>query len=138
VPASEGRLPRRQSPPLPPSVLYSPAECVIIQALSQNVAAGRAVNNPSVNVRFPTGDSDADKRERIQASLVTLQNLQGPGIGCPAASTTLLVRFRSFEDVMDVDLFFDVLGSAEAFGCLIVQRAVRVMLFSTFFFSRQL
>ncbi|KAF8644406.1 hypothetical protein AX16_008467 [Volvariella volvacea WC 439] len=61
-----------------------------IQSLTANVAAGFAVNNPSVRVTFPTDDSNASKAARIQASLVTLQNLQGPGRGCPAASTTLL------------------------------------------------
>jgi hypothetical protein len=57
------------------------------------VAAGHAVNNPSVAVTFPTDDSNASKAARIQASLVTLQNLKGPGVGCPAASTTLRVSF---------------------------------------------
>jgi hypothetical protein len=61
--------------------------------LNQNVAAGHAVNNPSVVVTFPTDESNASKSARIQASLVTLQNLKGPGVGCPAASTTLLVSF---------------------------------------------
>lgn len=63
----------------------------IIQSLNQNVAAGHAVNNPSVLVSFPTDDSNASKITRIQAVLTTLQNLRGPGVGCPAASTTLLV-----------------------------------------------
>jgi hypothetical protein len=57
------------------------------------VAAGHAVNNPSVAVTFPTDDSNASKAARNQASLVTLQNLNGPGVGCPAASTTLRVSF---------------------------------------------
>lgn len=49
------------------------------------------MNNPSAPVSFPTDDSNASKAARIQAVLVTLQNLNGPGVGCPAASTTLLV-----------------------------------------------
>ena len=63
----------------------------IDQALSANVAEGRAVNNTGVAVSFPLDDSNQSKAERIRASLVTLQNLRGPGVGCPAASTTLLV-----------------------------------------------
>jgi hypothetical protein len=61
-----------------------------LQALEANVAAGQAVNNPSVPINFPLGDSREDQNARITASLITLQNLNGPGVGCPAASTTLL------------------------------------------------
>jgi len=63
---------------------------VNLQALEANVAAGQAVNNPSVTITFPLGDSSEDQNARITASLITLQNLNGPGVGCPAASTTLL------------------------------------------------
>ncbi|PFH54045.1 hypothetical protein AMATHDRAFT_136380 [Amanita thiersii Skay4041] len=78
-------------------VVKIPCSCppdrdTFIKALSENVAQGRAINNPSVSVTFPTDDSNASKAARIQASLITLQNLNGPGVGCPAASTTLLVR----------------------------------------------
>jgi hypothetical protein len=58
------------------------------QDLNANVAAGHAVNNPSIAVSFPTDDSKASQLARIDAALVTLQNLNGPGVGCPAASTT--------------------------------------------------
>ncbi|KAH9889902.1 hypothetical protein C8Q73DRAFT_747653 [Cubamyces lactineus] len=58
-----------------------------IASLNANVAAGRAVNNPSVGVSFPTGSSKADQQARIVALLVTLQNIHGPGVGCPAVST---------------------------------------------------
>jgi len=68
-----------------------------IQALSQNVAAGHAVKNPSVQVSFPTDNSNASKAARIQAALVTLQNLNGPGVGCPAASTTLLAQLKAVQ-----------------------------------------
>ncbi|KAG6879337.1 hypothetical protein C0992_003471 [Termitomyces sp. T32_za158] len=61
------------------------------KSLNANVAAGHVVNNPSVQLTFPTDDSNASKAARINAALVTLQNLNGPGVGCPAASTTLLV-----------------------------------------------
>ncbi|KAF8631059.1 hypothetical protein AX15_002665 [Amanita polypyramis BW_CC] len=68
-----------------------------IQALSENVAAGRAVNNPTIPVTFPADGSNASKVARIQASLVTLQNLRGPGVGCPAASTTLLQQLLAIQ-----------------------------------------
>ena len=64
---------------------------VVFQALNQNVAAGHAVNNPSIAVAFPTGSDNNSKAQRIQAALITLQNLHGPGQGCPASSTTLSV-----------------------------------------------
>jgi len=72
-----------------------PPRDVFITALTANVAAGRAINNPSIAVKFPTGNSNADKAERIRASLVTLQNLKGPGVGCPASSTTLSAQLRA-------------------------------------------
>lgn len=59
-----------------------------MQALNANVAAGHAVKNPAAKVAFPTGTSRADERARVGALLVTLQNMQGPGVGCPVASTT--------------------------------------------------
>jgi len=62
------------------------------QSLNANVNAGHATNNPSIPVTFPTGQDNASKVARIQASLVTLQNLNGPGVGCPAASTTLVAQ----------------------------------------------
>lgn len=74
-----------------------PDRNAFIQSLSANVAAGHAVNNPSVAVSFPTGDSNGDKAARIQASLVTLQNLNGPGKGCPASSTTLLAQLKAVQ-----------------------------------------
>ena len=58
-----------------------------MQKLNANVAAGHATNNPSVAVSFPTGSSKAYQQARIGALLVTLQNLNGPGVGCPAVST---------------------------------------------------
>jgi hypothetical protein len=83
-------------------VVKVPCSCppdrdTFIQSLSANVAAGHAVNNPTVVVSFPTDDSNASKAARIQASLVTLQNLNGPGKGCPAASTTLLAQLKAVQ-----------------------------------------
>jgi hypothetical protein len=57
--------------------------------LIENVQAGIAVNNPSVKISFPTGDSKQDKSARINAAAITLQNLNGAGKGCPFASTKL-------------------------------------------------
>jgi hypothetical protein len=74
---------------------------VYIAALTANVDAGEAVHNPSVKVSFPTGNSKADKLARVTAAVITLQNLNGPGKGCPVESTTLLVRDHNgfmFED----------------------------------------
>lgn len=47
------------------------------------------MHNPDVKVDFPLDDSVASKKARIIASLITIQNLKGPGVGCPAVSTTL-------------------------------------------------
>lgn len=74
-----------------------PSQDVYIAALTTNVQAGKAVNNPSVAVTFPTGSSDQDQAARINAALVSLQNLHGPGVGCPAASTTLLSQLKAVQ-----------------------------------------
>jgi len=78
-----------------------PDRNAFIESLNRNVDAGKAVNNPSVAVSFPTGDSKADKIARIQASLVTLQNLNGVGRGCPAASTTFVAQQKAIESGTD-------------------------------------
>ncbi|KAI0761557.1 hypothetical protein BD413DRAFT_240144 [Trametes elegans] len=64
-----------------------PDRAAFIASLNENVAAGHAVHNPTVAVSFPTGQSKADQQARIGALLVTLQNIDGPGKGCPAVST---------------------------------------------------
>ena len=57
---------------------YRGRALTVPKSLSANVAAGFAVNNPDVKIgAFPTGDSAEDQIARIQASLVTLQNLDG-------------------------------------------------------------
>lgn len=63
--------------------------------LNANVAAGHAVNNPSVALSFPTGSSASDAATRIEAAIITLQNLNGPGVGCPAASTTFSAQLAA-------------------------------------------
>jgi hypothetical protein len=61
----------------------------------KNVQAGIAVNNPSVKVEFPTDNSKESQSARITAALISLQNLNGSGKGCPAASTTLVARQKA-------------------------------------------
>lgn len=68
------------------------------KALNANVNAGHAINNPSVTVSFPTGNSKDDNLARINAALVTLQNLNGTGVGCPAASTTFLAQQKAIQN----------------------------------------
>ncbi|KAM5536859.1 hypothetical protein V8D89_009406 [Ganoderma adspersum] len=64
-----------------------PDRGAFIAALNANVAAGHMVNNPGIAAPFPTGESKADKQARIATLLSTLQNLHGPGVGCPAVAT---------------------------------------------------
>lgn len=69
-----------------------------MQSLNANVNAGKVVNNPSISVTFPTDDSKDSQLSRLQSAIVTLQNLHGPGIGCPAASTTFLAQQKAIQD----------------------------------------
>jgi len=66
-----------------------PDQATFNQRLVGDVNAGHVVNNPSVKVPFPLDDSVESQLARVDAALVTLQNLDGPGKGCPAGSTTL-------------------------------------------------
>jgi len=75
-----------------------PDQATYLAALSANAAAGHAVNNPTVLVSFPTDDSTASKIARVQAAIVAIQNLNGPGVGCPAASTTLSAQLSSLQN----------------------------------------
>ncbi|KAG8918413.1 hypothetical protein FRC00_012506 [Tulasnella sp. 408] len=68
-----------------------------ISQLQNNAVAGKAVNNPDVKVDFPLDDSVASKKARIIASLITIQNLRGPGVGCPAVSTTLSQQLEALD-----------------------------------------
>jgi len=56
--------------------------------LNANVAAGHVLNNPSVPISFPEDNSKGSQLARLNAATVTLQNLNGPGKGCPVVSTT--------------------------------------------------
>jgi len=85
------------------AVIKIPCSCPpdrnsFIQSLNDNVNAGHAVNNPSISVSFPTDDSKASKLARINAALVTLQNLRGPGAGCPASSTTFVAQQAAIQN----------------------------------------
>jgi hypothetical protein len=68
------------------------------QDLNENVAAGQVVNNPSVKLSFPEDDSKASQLARINAAIVTLQNLNGKGKGCQVASTTFLAQEAAIND----------------------------------------
>lgn len=57
--------------------------------------AGFAVKNPTVKVAFPTDNSTASQSARITAALITLQDLNGAGVGCPAVSTTLQAQQKA-------------------------------------------
>ncbi|KIJ24448.1 hypothetical protein M422DRAFT_194663, partial [Sphaerobolus stellatus SS14] len=65
-----------------------PDRTSFIQELNANVAARHVINNPTVGISFPTDNSTASQLARINAAAVTLQNLKGPGVGCPIVSTT--------------------------------------------------
>lgn len=56
------------------------------------------MNNSGIAVSFPTGDDKASKLARINAAIVTLQNFRGPGVGCPAASTTFSAQLKAIQD----------------------------------------
>jgi hypothetical protein len=73
-----------------------------IDSLNANVNAGHAVNNPSILVSFPSDDSKDSKLARINAAIVTLQNLRGPGVGCPASSTTFVAQRQAIEEGNDL------------------------------------
>ncbi|KAH9031217.1 hypothetical protein EDB85DRAFT_1891203 [Lactarius pseudohatsudake] len=65
-----------------------PDRQTFVQDLNKNVAAGHVINNPSVGISFPEDNSKGSQLARINAASVTLQNLNGPGKGCPIVSTT--------------------------------------------------
>ena len=65
--------------------------------MNANVAAGHAVNNPGIAVSFPSDNSQGSQLARINAALVTLQNLRGPGVGCPASATTFVAQQKAIQ-----------------------------------------
>lgn len=68
-----------------------------LQALNKNVAAGFVTTNPTVKLTFPADNSTASQLARLNAAAVTLQNLEGPGIGCPISSTTFSSQEKAIE-----------------------------------------
>ncbi|KAH9987106.1 hypothetical protein BJV77DRAFT_803861 [Russula vinacea] len=69
-----------------------PDQATFDQHLFADALAGHAVNNPTVKVTFPTDNTIASQLARVDTALVTLQNLNGPGKGYPAVSTTLTTQ----------------------------------------------
>ncbi|KAI0060380.1 hypothetical protein BV25DRAFT_1955567 [Artomyces pyxidatus] len=74
-----------------------PTQAVFDQHLVGDVEAGHAVNNPSVKVSYPVDNSVQSQLARINTALVTLQNLNGPGKGCPAVSSTLQAQQKALQ-----------------------------------------
>jgi len=67
------------------------------QKLDDNVVAGHILNNPSVSISFPTDNSKASQQARIHAAVVTLQNLNEPGKGCPDVSTMFSAQSKAID-----------------------------------------
>ncbi|KAF8516468.1 hypothetical protein BU17DRAFT_67474 [Hysterangium stoloniferum] len=74
-----------------------PDRATFLTAINRDIAAGHAVNNPSVKVSFPTDNSVASQQARITAASISLQNLHGPGQGCPIVSTTLRAQSKAID-----------------------------------------
>ncbi len=55
------------------------------------------MNNSGIPVSFPTDNNKPSKLARMNAAIVTLQNLRGPGAGCPAASTTFVAQLKAIQ-----------------------------------------
>ncbi|OAX43818.1 hypothetical protein K503DRAFT_43909 [Rhizopogon vinicolor AM-OR11-026] len=72
-----------------------PNSTFFLTALNRNVAAGFVTTNPTVKLSFPTDNSTASQSARLNAAAVTLQNLEGPGVGCPVASTTFSAQQKA-------------------------------------------
>jgi len=74
-----------------------PDRQTFLASLNANVNAGHAVHNPSIAVTFPTDPSTASALARNTAMTITLQNLNGPGVGCPVVSTTLQAQAAALQ-----------------------------------------
>ncbi|KAG0706387.1 hypothetical protein DFH29DRAFT_1077039 [Suillus ampliporus] len=72
-----------------------PNSTFFLAALNRNVAAGFVTTNPTVKLSFPTDNSTASQSARLNAAAVTLQNLEGPGVGCPISSTTFSAQQKA-------------------------------------------
>ncbi|KAA1476829.1 hypothetical protein DENSPDRAFT_532365 [Dentipellis sp. KUC8613] len=92
-----------QGPPVNGVPSQIPCQCPPDQAdyirnLTANANAGKALNNPSVTLSFPLGDSKDDQLARLNAASDTLQNLNGPGKGCPIVSTTFQAQNQAISN----------------------------------------
>ncbi|KAJ7243763.1 hypothetical protein C8J57DRAFT_60879 [Mycena rebaudengoi] len=74
-----------------------PDRNAFIDQLSGDVAAGRHLLNPGVPAPFPTDNSVASQIVRLQTSITMFQNLRGPGVGCPAVSSTFLQQIQALQ-----------------------------------------
>ncbi|KAF9240053.1 hypothetical protein BU15DRAFT_46090 [Melanogaster broomeanus] len=72
-----------------------PNSTFFLDSLNKNVAAGFVTTNPTVKLTFPTDNSTASQLARLNAAAVTLQNLEGPGVGCPISSTTFSAQQKA-------------------------------------------
>lgn len=72
-----------------------PNSTFFLANLNKNVAAGFVTTNPTVKLSFPTDNSTASQLARLNAAAVTLQNLEGPGVGCPISSTTFSAQGKA-------------------------------------------
>ncbi|KAF9223148.1 hypothetical protein BS17DRAFT_755009 [Gyrodon lividus] len=74
-----------------------PNSTFFLDTLNENVAAGFVTTNPTVKLTFPTDNSTASQLARLNAAAVTLQNLEGPGVGCPISSTTFTAQHKAID-----------------------------------------
>ncbi|KAG9311436.1 hypothetical protein JVU11DRAFT_8549 [Chiua virens] len=74
-----------------------PNSTFFLSALNTNVAAGFVTTNPTVKLTFPADNSTDSQLARLNAASVTLQNLEGPGTGCPISSTTFTAQRKAIE-----------------------------------------
>jgi len=91
-------IPNPAGQPIKVPCICPPDKEDFIQSLSANVAVGHAVNNTNIKVSFPTGDDKLSKLSRINAAIITLQNLRGAGIGCPTSSTTFVAQRNAIQN----------------------------------------
>jgi len=69
-----------------------------IADLNANVAAGHCINNSAVTVApFPEDGSAKSQSIIFHIATITLQNLQGPGVGCPQSSTTWTAQAQNLQ-----------------------------------------
>ncbi|KAF2686177.1 hypothetical protein K458DRAFT_416483 [Lentithecium fluviatile CBS 122367] len=62
-----------------------PKRSAFLAKLNEFVDQGNALGVP---ISFPEGNGEQSAQERKRAFIVTLQNLEGKGKGCPLVSTT--------------------------------------------------